>query len=103
MMPDWQWWCRLRVVVPDGTTWDLGMVGGRRAPDIGTVDRLAHLALLAARAGCKLALSDVSPHLGELLDLAGLGIEMQWEPEGGEEALRIEEGEEEAHVGDGPT
>ena len=79
------------------------MIGGPGRPDISTVGRLARMALLAAREDGRLALSDVSPHLGELLDLAGLGVEMQWEPEVGEEVLRIEEGEEEAHLGDGPV
>ena len=79
------------------------MIGGEGRPDIGTVGRLARLALLAAREDSRLALSDVSPRLGELLDLAGLAVEMQWEPEGGEQSLRVEEGEKEAHLGDGPA
>ena len=103
MMPDWQWWCRVRIVVPDGTSRDLGVIGGEERPNMGTVGRLARLALVVSLEGSRLALWDVSPRLGELLDLAGLRVVMEWEPEGGEQALRVEEGEEEAHVSDGPV
>ncbi|HVN51819.1 MAG TPA: hypothetical protein VMT43_10325 [Acidimicrobiales bacterium] len=75
---------------------------GPGTPDLATVDDVARLALRAARLGGVLAITDLSPDLEELLDLAGLGVEVQWQPEGGEEALGVEEVEEELHPDD-PT
>jgi hypothetical protein len=43
------------------------------APDVGSIDALARLALLARRQGMELRLRKVSSELQELLELCGLG------------------------------
>jgi hypothetical protein len=43
-----------------------------RHPDLGTVDALARLTLLARRRGLRVLVSEASPMLRALLDLAGL-------------------------------
>jgi hypothetical protein len=93
-------WCRVTMVNGDGATLVDGVLEGPREPDLGAVDDLARLALLAKRLGCGIHLADISPGLRALLELAGLRVEMEGQPEGGEEALRIEHGQEEHHAGD---
>ena len=88
-------------------------IGGTGDPDMGTVDDLARLALAAHRLGATVTLEDCRPELAELVWLAAvpvvvsrrssLAVEVQREPEGGEEPLGIEEVQEEAHPGDLPT
>jgi hypothetical protein len=41
-------------------------------PDIGTIEELAALQLVAARLGCRVRLHNVPPRLRELVELAGL-------------------------------
>jgi hypothetical protein len=41
-------------------------------PDLGMIEALARLALLARRLGCQVQVRDASPELGELLGFAGL-------------------------------
>ncbi len=93
-------WCRVTMVDADGATLVDGVLEGRRAPDLGAVDDLARLALLAKRLGCGIHLADVSPGLRELLELAGLPVEVEGQPEGGEEAFRIQHGQKQHHAGD---
>jgi hypothetical protein len=50
---------------------------GCGCPDLGAVDQLARFALTAGRRGERLVLHDVSPELAELLELAGLPVEVQ--------------------------
>jgi hypothetical protein len=58
----------------------------RGCPDLGVVDGLARLQLVARRLGCSIRLRG-SVELAELLDLVGLdlGLEVVGEAEGGEE------------------
>jgi len=95
-------WCRVTVLGPDGSELLHGALRGAGLPDIATVDDVARLALHAARLGGVLAITDLSPDLRALLDLAGLPVEVEGEAEGGEEALVIEEVEEELHPDDLP-
>lgn len=64
------------------TSWPLARSDG---PDLGEVDELARLALLARRAGCTMRLRDPGPVLLRLLDLAGLrqalGVEVRGQSE----------------------
>ncbi|MGP0030286.1 MAG: hypothetical protein ACLPVF_07240 [Acidimicrobiales bacterium] len=94
-----QLWCRVTLVGPDGTHWASGALEGPGDPDVGVVDDVAHLRLLAGRLGGRLVLAEVSPALRALLDLAGLG-QVEWEAEGGEEAFGVQERQEERHPGD---
>jgi hypothetical protein len=70
-------WCRVTTVAPDGTVKGTWLMEGCGCPDLGTVDQLARLALTAGRRGERLVLHDVSPELGELLELTGLPVEVQ--------------------------
>ena len=96
-------WCRVTVVGPDGSEVLSGALQGEGRPDLGTVDAVARLALHAARLGGALAITDLSPDLRALLDLAGVVVEVGGEPEGGEQSLGIEEVEEELHPDDPTT
>jgi hypothetical protein len=80
------------------------------APDVGSIDTLARLALLARRQGMELRLRKVPSELQELLELCGLGavvgellalgVEMAGQPEQREERVRLEE---ERHLRDPPA
>jgi hypothetical protein len=96
-------WCRVLVVGADHTALACHQLGGPGPPDIGAVDDVARLALQARRLGGRIVLSDVSPALRALLNLAGLRVEMEREAEGGEEPLGVERGQEELHPGDRPS
>jgi hypothetical protein len=96
-------WCRVLVVGADHTALASHQLGGPGDPDLGAVDDVARLALVARRLGGGIILTDVAPALRSLLELAGLRVEMEGEAEGGEEPLGIEEGQEELHPGDLPT
>jgi len=93
-------WCRVLIVGPDHTSLGYHQLGGPGLPDLGTVDEVARLALLARRLGGRIILSDLSPALRSLLDLAGLRVEVEGEAESGEEPLRVEEGQEHLHPDD---
>jgi hypothetical protein len=93
-------WCRLTVTGPDGQVLARVVVQGRGTPDLAAVDEVARAALQAARSGAAVTLGDVAPELAELLDLAGLVVQVEGEPECGEQALRSHESEEELHPGD---
>jgi hypothetical protein len=72
-------WCRVHVVRADQTPLTTRHLVGSGDPDLGTVDDVAQLALLAGRLGGRIILSDVTPALRALLELSGLGVEMEWE------------------------
>ncbi len=96
-------WCRMVFVRPDGRPERTELLHGEGPPDLGAVDAVAHRALAAARAGGRLVLRDVAPELDDLLRLAGLAVEVEGQAERGEEPLRIEERQEEGHLGDLPA
>lgn len=84
-----QRWCRVTILGPDArpvASWDLAGPGD---PDLDAVDRLGRLVLTGRRVGHAVVVSEVSPAMGELLELAGLGVEVQGQTEGGEEPLGI--------------
>jgi ABC-type transporter Mla MlaB component len=54
-----------------------GVVSGAGGPDVGTLNLLARLGLMAKRTGGTLKLSDVCSELLELIELAGLPIEVE--------------------------
>ncbi|HEX4219957.1 MAG TPA: hypothetical protein VHZ02_16385 [Acidimicrobiales bacterium] len=98
-----QRWCRIRVIGPDGSVLVGGLLEGTGPPDLGAVDDVARLALLAGRLGGGITLADVSPLMRDLLELVGLGIEMDGQAEFREEPRRIQHGQEEVHPGDAPS
>jgi hypothetical protein len=92
-------WCRVTMVGADGDPIADGVLEGQSVPDLGTVEDLARLALVAKRLGAHLELAEVAPELVDLLELAGLTrlavlggpdepvglcVEVEREPEGGE-------------------
>jgi hypothetical protein len=93
-------WCRLCVLDGEGRVSGREALEGAGAPDLGAVEEIARRALAAARRGGRLVLVDVAPEMRELLDLVELPVEVEGEPERREQALRIEEGQEERHLGD---
>jgi hypothetical protein len=100
-------WCRLVHVVGGGLTARSWTLDGPGRPDVGAVDDVARLLLAAARRNERVVLSAVAPDMGELLRLAALpvefGIEVDREVESGEQPRRLEQVEEERHLGDLPS
>jgi hypothetical protein len=58
-------------------------MGGWGRPDLGAVETIARLALAAKRRGGSVVLSEVRTDLGRLLELSGLPVEVQGQPERG--------------------
>jgi hypothetical protein len=88
--PDAAPWARVVIVKADGrreVTWLLG----EAPPDLAVVDALARLQLACRRRGDRVLLQEVAKKLDELLDLAALRGEFEWEAEGGEEPVDVEE------------
>ena len=85
-------WCRFSIVVDACTR-----------PDISIVDQIARLALTARRAGGRLVLESMCDELAELFDLAGLGVQVEWEAERREQPLGLEGGKEDRQLGDLPS
>jgi anti-anti-sigma regulatory factor len=75
------------VVDVSGLPDDAGSTGGGLA----AVAALARLRLAARRTGHRVRLKGAGPALRNLLELSGLAGEFEWEPEEGEEAVRVEE------------
>ena len=94
--------CRVRVERVDGSVAVERTLHGFGDPDLDTLDAVARLLLASRRAGDRLVVVDAVPALWELLELAGLPVEVCREPEAGEHLTRVEEVEEEAHLGDAP-
>jgi hypothetical protein len=74
-------WGRARVLSADGSVLVQRVLRGRGNPDLRAVDEVAQLALLARRSGGLLVVDQLASQLSELLDLAGLSVEMKREPE----------------------
>ena len=70
-------WCRVTMVDADGTILAKGRLEGPAEPDLSAVDDLARLVLQGKRLGGAIQLTDVSPELCALLELAGLRVEME--------------------------
>jgi hypothetical protein len=86
----------------DGEALVSAVLSGSGAPGVLVVDVVGRLALVAQRAGCAVRVSELCPELGELLDLAGLGVEVEGHAEVREQPLGVEQVKEEAHPGDLP-
>jgi hypothetical protein len=89
--PDAAPWARVVIIGPDGrreVTWLLA----QPPPDLAVVDALARLQLACRRRGARVLLEEVAERLDELLELAGLRGEFEWDAEGGEEPVDVEEG-----------
>mgnify|MGYP003601128806 CR=1 FL=1 len=95
--------CRVRVERSDGTIVGDRTLHGFGDPDLDSLDAVARLLLAARRAGERVVVVDAVPALWELLELAGLPVEVGGEAEAGEHLARVEQVEEEAHLGDAPV
>ena len=95
-------WCRVTMVGPDGSALATGLLEGPTAPDVGAVDDVARLALLAKRLGGSVILTEVCSDLRALLELTGLAVEMEGKSERRKETFGIQQIEEQGHAGDLP-
>jgi hypothetical protein len=93
-------WCRVTVLAPDGGELATCLLEGPGDPDLRAVDDVARLALWAGRLGGGIVLADLSPATRELLELAGLSVEVEGQAKFGEESLGVQEGQEEGHPRD---
>jgi hypothetical protein len=76
-------WCRLRFTDFHGSVVGACRLGGCGPPDLGALETIARLALVAKRRGGTLVLSEVRPDLGRLLEWWGLPVEVEGQPERG--------------------
>jgi hypothetical protein len=90
-MAEHQMWGRVSVVGPDRSVIGTRILEGRGLPSLAAVDDVARLQLCAARLGGGIFLDSVTQALRELLDLAGLSVEMRGEAEEGEYRLGVQE------------
>jgi hypothetical protein len=67
-------WCRIRVVNCCKRVLVSENLAGFGPPGLAAVDRVARLALMARRRRARIVISDISPSMRELLDLAGLDV-----------------------------
>jgi hypothetical protein len=86
-----RWRCLLDIVGPDGTVWATRVLVGAGSPDLGDVDEVALLQLLASRMGGRIVLDAVCPQLAKLLELAGLPVEVRGKTEDREDLLGAQE------------
>lgn len=91
------------VLGPDGGMVTGCVLEGLGLPDLRAVDAVARQALLAARLGGVIALAEVAPAMSELLELAGLRVEVEGQGKIREEPLDPQEGQEGVHPGDLPA
>jgi hypothetical protein len=92
MMATRQPWAVVEIVGPDGTVLGTIVADGPGRPDMAAVDDLARTQLMAKRLGGRAVVKTASPFFLELLDLAGLAVEVERQPKEGENGGRIEEG-----------
>jgi hypothetical protein len=85
-------WCRITIFLE-----------GPGAPDLAAVDELAQWRLLCHRLGGRVIVDQLSPEMAELLELAGLGVEVQRQAERREQPIVAQQVEEEGHLGDLPA
>jgi hypothetical protein len=98
-----QTWCQVTLVGPDGAELVRGALEGPGDPDLRMVEEVARLMLAARHLGAGVRLGGVMPVVRELLELSGLGVEVQWQAEGGEEGGGLGNSQEEGQPGDLPA
>jgi hypothetical protein len=72
-----QTWCRVALVGPGGSVLATRWLRGAGAPTLEAIDDIARLALAGTRLGGRVVVGEVSPEMAELLELAGLGVEVE--------------------------
>ncbi len=101
MRGSWRW-CHVTILGEDGEALVNVVLSGPGTPGVLVVDVVGRLTLVAQRAGCAVHVSELCPELRDLLDLAGLGVEVEGQAEVREEPLGVEQVKKEAHPGDLP-
>jgi hypothetical protein len=86
-----RWLCLIDFVAQDGTVWATRALTGNGDPDLADVDQIAKLQLSASRLGGHIVLDAVCPFLLELVELAGLPVEVRGETEQREDLLGAQE------------
>jgi hypothetical protein len=81
MMVGSRWRCLVEFVGPDGIVWATRAMTGIGNPDLRDVEEIARLQLRATRRGGGVVLDAVCPRLLELIELAGLPVEMRGKTE----------------------
>jgi hypothetical protein len=84
-------WVRIVFVGPTGSEVAAWVIEGPDPPDLAVVEAVARLQLLARRYGGCIELQELNADLAMLLEFVGLAGELGREPEGGEDALGVEE------------
>jgi hypothetical protein len=79
------------VIAADGSVLGTHVLAGKGLPDLAAVDDVARLQLSATRLGGGIVLVAAVAALRELLDLAGLSVEMRGEAEEGEDRRGVQE------------
>jgi hypothetical protein len=80
-----QVWATIVVLDPGDTEITTWVFTGDGVPGLAALDALARIALAARREGCAVRVRDACRELTELVDLAGLGVEMFGQAECGKE------------------
>lgn len=70
-------WCRFSLLDAQGSVVAGGELAGPILPDIGAVNVIARLALIAKQTGTTFHLADACPELLELIELAGLPVQVE--------------------------
>ena len=76
-MGDTRCWCRFSLLDGQGSVVAGGVLAGADSPDIDTVNMIARLALMARQTGTTFQLAGACPELLELIELAGLPVEVE--------------------------
>jgi hypothetical protein len=84
-------WGVLSLVGSDGAVLGTLVLDGPGRPNLRAVDDVARFQLRAERLGARAVIETASPFLLELLELAGLSVEVRRQPESGENRGRVEE------------
>jgi hypothetical protein len=86
-----RWRCLIDFVGRDDTVWATRVFTGHGDPDLADVEEIAKLQLSATRLGGHIVLDAVCPLLLELVELAGLPVEVRGETEQREDLLGTQE------------
>ena len=70
-------WCRVTLVDPQGEIVAGWALAGEANPGLEAVDLIGRWAVVARRAGAKVRIVDACSELRELLELAGLPVEVE--------------------------
>ncbi|HEX6391912.1 MAG TPA: hypothetical protein VFZ97_00615 [Acidimicrobiales bacterium] len=76
-MADCRQWCRVTLVDNEGEVLAGWALAGESNPNLEAVDLIARWSVIARRAGASLRIGNANPELRELIELAGLPVEVE--------------------------